>query len=324
MAKSKANQSKEDSNLVIYGALIANLGIAIAKFVAAAMSGSASMLSEGIHSAVDSTNQILLLYGKHRSKRPADRKHPFGYGRELYFWSFVVAILIFALGAGLSAYEGYVHIMQPEELTDPAINYIVLGVSFLFEGTSWTIAVRDLAKTKGERGWWEAIRKSKDPTTLVVVFEDSAALIGLFIAALGVFVSHSLGDPRIDGVASVLIGLVLAVVAMLLAREAKGLLIGEPADQALIDKVERLLASEDGVTTVNHVLTVHLSPDEVFVAISADFDDSLTMGNGEALIEHIEERLRDAVPELTAIYIRPEKAGDERSGASKSGGDGCS
>ena len=317
MPQSKADEDDENPNLVIYGALFANLGIAVAKFVAAGITGSASMLSEGIHSAVDSTNQVLLLYGKHRSKKPADRKHPFGYGRELYFWSFVVAILIFAIGAGLSGYEGYVHILDPEKLTDPTINYIVLGVAVLFEGASWTIAVRDLGRTKGERGWWEAVRKSKDPTTLVVVFEDSAALIGLVIAALGVFISHKLGDPRIDGVASVLIGLVLAVVAMLLAREAKGLLIGEPADQALVDKVEELLASEDGVTTVNHVLTVHLSPNEIFVAVSTDFDDALTMGEGETLIEHIEERLQDAVPELTAIYIRPEKAGDQKRPADK-------
>lgn len=299
-----------ESNLVVYGALAANLGIAVAKFVAAAISGSSSMLSEGIHSAVDSTNQLLLLYGEHRAKRPPDRSHPFGYGRELYFWSFVVAIMIFGLGAGLSIYEGYAHVVSPETLSDPRMNYIVIGVSALFEGTSWTIAMRDLARTKGDQGWWRAIRTSKDPSTLVVVFEDAAALLGLALAALGVWLSHRLGDPRIDGYASIAIGGVLAIVAMLLAREAKSLLIGETASEGLLARVREMVTAQKGIVSVNHVRSIHTAPDAVFLAISAEFDAAMTMADGEAMIETIEDSLRGAIPELSSIYIRPERRDD--------------
>ena len=214
--RSRRGHLKE--NLVLYGALAANVGIAVAKFVAAAITGSSSMLTEGVHSLVDSGNQLLLLYGQKRATRPPDSRHPFGYGRELYFWAFVVAILVFALGSGISIYEGWKHIREPEPLSDPLINYVVLGVAFVLEGGSWTIAVREFAKAKGDTRWWEAVRDSKDPATFIVLFEDSAALVGLLVAAVGVWVSHALEDPRIDGVASIVIGLVLAAVAALLAR----------------------------------------------------------------------------------------------------------
>lgn len=297
----------DGSRIVIYGALAANAGIAVAKFVAAALTGSSSMLSEAIHSTVDSTNELLLLWGEHRAQRPLDRSHPFGYGRELYFWSFVVAILIFGLGAGVSAYEGWTHIASPEELTNPLVNYVVLGVAFLLEGASWTIAMRRFGQAKGERGWWEAVRRSKDPSTLVVVLEDSAALIGITIAAAGIALSHALDEPRIDGVASILIAVVLALVAAVLAQKAKGLLIGEPADQAVIDKVRAMLNAHPRVTAVNHVRTIHVAPEKVFVALSVDFEDSMTMGEGEALVETLEDDLRGEMPELASIYIRPEK-----------------
>ena len=310
MAGGRNKADGNGSTIVIYGALIANLGIAIAKFVAAGLTGSSSMLSEGIHSAVDSTNQLLLLYGQRRSKAPPDAAHPFGSGREIYFWSFVVAILIFGLGAGLSVYEGYAHVIEPETLTDPLVNYIVLGVAFLFEGTSWCIAIRDLGRTKGDRSWWQAIRASKEPATLVVVFEDSAALIGLILAAIGVYVSHAFADARLDGYASIAIGLVLALVAALLAREAKSLLIGEPADPALIATVRRLLDDHPEVTSVNHVRSIHSAPDQVFLAISAEFNGALTMDAGETLIEELERGLRARLPILSSIYIRPEKAAD--------------
>jgi cation diffusion facilitator family transporter len=299
---------KQESNIVVFAALAANLGIAAAKFVAAALSGSSSMLSEGFHSVVDSGNEILLLYGQHRASRPPDHQHPFGYGRELYFWSFVVAILIFAVGAGVSIYEGYQHIVSPEELSDPLLNYIVLGVSFGMEGASWTLALRKFASTKADLGWWQALRHSKDPSTFIVLFEDSAALIGLIVAAIGVWASHAFGDPRIDGLASVVIGIVLALVAALLARESKGLLIGERADSTVIARVHDIVAADASVSSVNHVRTLHTAPESVFVAISADFDDDMTMGDAEDLIERLEQSLRDAMPELASIYIRPEKA----------------
>ncbi|KQU56035.1 cation transporter [Sphingomonas sp. Leaf339] len=298
------------SNIVLFGALFANVGIAIAKFVAAGLTGSSSMLSEGFHSLVDSGNQILLLYGQRRAKRPADIQHPFGYGRELYFWAFVVAILVFALGAGISFYEGWLHIQSPEPLRDPTVNYMVLGIAFLLEGSSWAIAVREFSQTKGKIGWWDAVKASKDPASFIVLFEDSAALAGLLVAALGIWVSHHWSEPRIDGVASLVIGVILAAVAGLLAREAKGLLIGERANPDVVERVRSVVAASDGITAVNHVRTIHTAPESVFVAISADFADHLTMGEGEALIGKIETALRDEFPEISSVYVRPEKVTD--------------
>ncbi len=303
-----ATKIKDD--IVLYGALAANLGIGVAKFVAAGITGSSSMLTEGVHSVVDSFNQVLLLYGQHSAKRPADEAHPFGYGRELYFWAFVVAILIFAVGACISIYEGVRHIQHPEPLSSPTINYVVLAISFLLEGTSWTLAVREFSESKGSEGWWRAIRRSKDPAGFIVLFEDSAALAGLVIAGIGIWASHAFDDPRIDGVASILIGLILGLVAILLARESKGLLIGERADPRVIETIRHIVAAHPTIAAVNHVRTIHTAPDSIFAAISADFEDSITMGEGETMIEEMETRLRAAVPMLASIYIRPEKRAD--------------
>jgi len=294
-------------NIVLYGALAANLGIAIAKFIAAGISGSSSMATEGVHSLVDSGNQVLLLYGQKRASRPADKSHPFGYGRELYFWAFVVAILIFAVGSGVSIYEGIVHIQNPHAIEDPTLSYIVLGIATALEGASWTIAVKEFRASVGEQGWWQAIHRSKDPPGFIVLFEDSAALVGLIIAAVGVWASVHFQEPRLDGAASVLIGLVLAGVAILLAREAKGLLIGEAADPALIAKLRAVIDGHPQITSVNHVRTVHTGPDSVFVAVSADFEDALTIGEAETLIELLEERMKAISPKISSIYIRPEK-----------------
>lgn len=294
-------------NIVLYGALAANLGIAVAKFIAAGISGSSSMATEGVHSLVDSGNQILLLYGQKRASQPPDKSHPFGYGRELYFWAFVVAILIFAVGAGVSIYEGIVHIQNPHKIDDPTLSYIVLGIATLLEGASWTIAVREFRASVGEQSWWQAIHRSKDPPGFIVLFEDTAALIGLIVAAFGVWASVYFDDPRIDGAASVLIGLVLAGVAVLLAREAKGLLIGEAADPALIQQLRDVLDGHPQITSVNHVRTVHTGPDAVFVAVSADFEDTLTMGEAETLVELLEERMKAVSTKISSIYIRPEK-----------------
>lgn len=297
-------------NAVLYAALAANVGIAVAKFVAAAITGSSAMLTEGIHSLVDSGNQLLLLHGKKRAARPADRLHPFGYGRELYFWSFVVAILIFGLGAGVSIYEGLVHIAAPEPIENPLVNYIVLGVAIALEGGSWLVALREFREGQGGASWWRAIRDSKDPSGFIVLFEDSAALIGLVVAGVAVWASGFFDDPRIDGAASVVIGLVLATVAALLAREAKGLLIGEPADPVLVDTLRAIVARHPDITAVNHVRTIHTAPDSIFAAISADFRDGLTMGEGERMIENLEQEMRAAVPGLSSIYIRPERRED--------------
>jgi cation diffusion facilitator family transporter len=294
-------------NIVLYGALAANVGIAVAKFIAAGISGSSSMATEGVHSLVDSGNQVLLLYGQKRASRPPDKSHPFGYGRELYFWAFVVAILIFAVGSGVSIYEGILHIQNPHPIEDPTLSYIVLGIATVLEGSSWIIAVREFRASVGEQGWWQAIHRSKDPPGFIVLFEDSAALVGLVIAAIGVWASVQFEDPRLDGLASVLIGLVLAAVAVLLAREAKGLLIGEAADPALTAKLRATIDGHPQITGVNHVRTVHTGPDSVFVAVSADFEDTLTMGEAETLVEHLEKQMKAISPKIASIYIRPEK-----------------
>lgn len=294
-------------NVVVWAALFANLAIGVAKFAAAAITGSTAMLTEGVHSVVDSGNQVLLLYGERSAKRAPDTRHPFGYGRELYFWAFVVAILIFAVGAVVSVYEGWLHWVEPEPLRPPLVNYVVLAVAFVLEGTSWVIALKEFSGAKGGVGWWQAIRDSKDPTTFTVLFEDSAALAGLIVAGIGVWASHHFGDPRLDGIASIVIGAILGVVAIFLAREAKGLLIGEGADPVMIDEIARIVAAHPAITAVNHVRTIHTAPRQVFAAISADFEDAITMGEAEQLIEEIEDKLRAGFGQLSSIYIRPEK-----------------
>lgn len=295
------------NNIVLYGALAANVGIATAKFAAAAITGSSSMATEGVHSLVDSGNQMLMLYGQRRAGRPADTAHPFGYGRELYFWTLIVAILIFAVGAGVSTYEGIVHIRDPHSIDDPTMNYLVLAMAFLLEGASWVIAVREFNRKRNGRNWWLAVRRSKDPPGFIVLFEDSAALLGLAIAACGVWASVHYADPRIDGMASIGIGLILGCVAVLLARESKGLLIGEAADPELIARLRQVMDGHPRIDSVNHIRTIHTAPESVFVAISADFVDDLRMGEAETVIEELEERMKALSPAITSIYIRPEK-----------------
>jgi cation diffusion facilitator family transporter len=294
-----------ESNLVLFAALAANLGIAVAKFVAAGVTGSAAMLTEGFHSVVDSLNQILLLYGQKRAERPPDELHPAGYGRELYFWSFVVAILIFATGAGLSVYEGVVHLRAPEPPQDPTVAYVVLAISFLLEGASWYTAMRGFARAKGEQGWWQAIRRSKDPPAFIVLFEDTAAMAGLVLAGAGVWLSRTMNDGRWDGAASIAIGLVLGVVAILLARESKDLLIGERASPRLIAAIRDAISGRPEVSGVGEVLTIHLGPRSVFVAASVDFVDSVPAGAVERLIAEVEAGLRRDWPEIASLYIKP-------------------
>ncbi|WP_404711230.1 cation diffusion facilitator family transporter [Sphingomonas sp. MMS24-J13] len=297
-----------NNRIVLFAALGANLGIAVAKFVAAGFTGSSAMLTEGFHSVVDSTNQLLLLYGERASNKPADDIHPLGYGRELYFWSFVVAILIFATGAGLSIYEGIIHVLHPSPIEDATVAYVVLGISFVLEGGSWLTAMREFRVTQGEHGWWKAVRRSKDPATFIVLFEDSAAMFGLVVAAVGIFLTHFTGNPVWDGTASIVIGVALAIVAFMLARESKGLLIGERADPKLVEAIRNAFATRPEVSGVQEVVTIHTAPRKVFVAASVDFVDDVQVGHIERLIADTEASLRAAYPEITSVYIKP-KAG---------------
>ncbi|HEY6662527.1 MAG TPA: cation diffusion facilitator family transporter [Sphingomicrobium sp.] len=301
------------SNRTLWIALAANLGIAVSKFVAAAITGSSAMLTEGVHSVVDSTNQLLLMWGRRQSRKPPDKYHPFGYGRELYFWSFVVAVLVFALGAGVSIYEGIIHILEPEEAVSPLIAYAVLAVAFLLEGWSTLEAFNEFRAAKGALGWFEAIGRSKDPPTFIVLLENGAAMAGIVAAAVGVFLSQLTGNPFFDGAASVVIGIILGFTALLLARESKGLLIGEAADPELVDGLRDLASDQPGVVGVGHVLTVHSAPDQVTVMINVDFDNDMRAGEVERIVGETEREARRRWPQVRRLFIRPmQGAADER------------
>src|SRR3954452_20793677 len=254
-------------------ALLANLGIGVSKFIAAAITGSSAMLTEGVHSVVDSTNQLLLMWGRHAAKRPPDTLHPFGYGRELYFWSFVVAVLVFSLGAGVSVYEGIIHIMHPEPAVSPVIAYAVLLIAFLLEGWSTLEAYRDFRKAKGKLRWIQAVLRSKDPPAFIVLLENGAAMAGILAAALGLLLAQLTHNPFYDGAASVLIGIILGFTAALLAYESKALLIGEAADPDIVAALHRLVESRAEVSSVGEVLTIHGAPDRVTAMLSVDFED---------------------------------------------------
>jgi cation diffusion facilitator family transporter len=304
----RAPRRERQSRLVVYTAFAGNVLIALTKFVAAYISGSSSMLTEGVHSLVDTLNQLLLLHGMRRSQRPPDERHPLGYGRELYFWSFIVALLIFSGGAGVSIYEGIIHIREPEPMAHAYINFTVLGFSFLFEGFSWFFAFREFRSAKGQESWWRAFRKSKDPSTIVILCEDSAALVGLLIATVAIAAALITGNPVIDGIGSILIGCVLGVVALILARETKGMLLGEPASRELVAAIRNAAASVSGICRVNEILTVHLAPDQVIAILSVDFDDNLDTVAIEQRVSRIEEEVRQRHAEVTGIFVRPQSA----------------
>lgn len=296
-----------DSNkIVVYAALFGNLAIALVKFVAAYITNSSAMFSEAIHSVVDTLNEILLLYGIKKSQQPANPKHPFGYGRELYFWAFIVSLMVFALGAIVSIYQGVQHVLHPEEMNSPYVNYIVLGIAILCEGASWLVALKSFKKMKGKMGYFEAFRRSKDPTTFTVLFEDSAALIGLLIALVGIFLAHQLNLPVIDGISSILIGVVLAISALLLARETKGLLLGEIADPQLRQNVLKVAREDPAVHFANGVLTEQMGAHQVIASLSLEFKDNLTSDEIETCVNRIESKIKEIHPEIIALFIKPQ------------------
>jgi cation diffusion facilitator family transporter len=291
------------STLVVYAAAAANFGIAIAKFVGAFITGSSAMLSEAIHSLVDTANQGLLLYGMKRGARPADARHPFGYGFEVYFWSFIVAILLFSIGAGVAIYEGIEKIRHPHPIEQPLVIYVILLVAIALEAGSFWIAIREFHKTTRGAGWWTTLRESKDPVLFTVLLEDSAAMAGLVIALVGVFASVQLNNPALDGWASVIIGCILAFVALILSRETKGLLIGEAASPELQEGVRRILTSATGVSAASEILTMHLGPNEVLTTAHVDFADHLTAVEVERLIHELRQQIQAAHPQVTRLFI---------------------
>ena len=294
------------SKKVIFAALIGNAAIAVTKFVASGITSSSAMFSEGIHSLVDTGNQILLLFGLRQAKKPADRRYPFGHGKEVYFWCFVVAILIFAVGSGLSIIKGLEHIKHPSEITSPLINYLVLGVAILIEGVVFYVALKEFNKTKGDSGYLEAIRQGKDPGMFVVLLEDSAALLGLMVAIFGIAISQITGNYVFDGIASVGIGIILAFVAALLAYETKGLLIGESASDEVVKGIREMVKGFTGVERVNEVLTMHMGPEYILVNLSVEFNDEIHTEQMESVIAHIDKNIKQSFINVKRVFIEAE------------------
>jgi cation diffusion facilitator family transporter len=300
----------------VYGALAANVAIAVSKFIAAAASGSSAMSSEAVHSLADSGNELLLLLGLRLSRRPPDRRHPYGHGKELYLMSLVVSILLFGMGGGMSLYQGVVHVSHPHALSDPTWNFVVLGVAFVFEGASLLNAVRELDKTRRGRTRFDAFRASKDPAVFIVVAEDAAALAGVLVAFAGVLGSWLWGMPALDGVASLLVGVILCVVAGILANESRGLLVGESASGALVNDVRRLVCEDGDVRRVGEPMTMHLGPEEILLNLELEFRHDLTMPELRAAVDRLESRIRRAHPHVTRIFLEARALGSERGAAS--------
>jgi cation diffusion facilitator family transporter len=298
--------SRAPGTKVVVVALAANVAIALTKFAAAAITGSSAMLSEGVHSLVDTINELLLLYGIKRAAKRPDESHPFGYGRELYFWSFVVALLVLALGAGVSFYEGVSHLLNLHAIERPLLNYGVLAASFVFEGTSWWFTLKAFRRSKGKQGYFEAFRDSKDPSTFTVLFEDTAALIGLVIAFLGIAGAQAFALPQLDGIASLGIGVVLAVSSILLARETKQLLIGEPAHPHVRASILKIAAADHGIRNANGLITVQLGPQQIVAALSAEFEDTLNTGEIEHCVNRIEDAIKDKHPDVAVLFVKPQ------------------
>lgn len=317
------------SKKVIYAALIANSAIAASKFGASALTGSSAMLSEAIHSCVDTGNQGLLLYGNKRALKPADEQHPYGYGMELYFWTFIVALLIFAGGAGLSMYEGIQKVIHPHPISQEVIsfelfgatiafrhimvNYIVLSFAMAFEIYAWIVAYREFQVTAKGRRLIPAIRQAKDPTIFTVLFEDTAALLGLVIAFVGIYLADTLDMPVLDGVASIGIGVVLAVTAMLLAYECKALMIGEGATPEVIEGIRDIVDADARIKKTNEMLTLHMGPTDLLLNISLDFVDEIDANDVEAAISELEAKMKQRFPEISRVFIEAQSvAGHQR------------
>jgi cation diffusion facilitator family transporter len=292
------------SKLSLYGGIVANVAIAISKFVAAYFTGSSAMLSEGIHSLVDTGNSGLLLYGTAQSQRPPDAEHPFGHSKELYFWGLIVAVLIFAIGGGMSFYEGIKHIQHPEPIEDAGWNYVVLGLSFLFEGIAFYLSVKALlAQSTGNVGFVKMLRTSRDPAVFASVMENLAALIGLALAGLGVFLGHLLNNPYFDGGASIAIGLLLMLVAIFLVGRTKGLLVGAGVDAPTLANLERIARDQPQVREIRSPLTMYLGPNDVIMALDVDFADNLSSTQVAHAVEELQDAIRREHPEVQRIFI---------------------
>lgn len=302
-----ATGPRNSSAIVVYAALAGNLAIAVTKLVAFLLTGSSAMLTEAIHSAVDTGNQGLLLLGLKRAARPPSQTHPFGYGMELYFWAFVVALLIFALGGAFSIYEGWLKVRQPEPIDRAWINFVVIGLAMLFEGGSFLVAWKAFKVSRGDTPFFAALRRSKDPSVFAVLLEDGAALVGLVLAALGV-AGASLGLAWADGAASIAIGVLLVLVAIFLANETRSLLTGEAASPRIVAAVREALAADPRVESVIEVLSMHLGPREILLGVTLDFQDDLTAAQIEDAADDFAAAIRSVDPRITRVFVRSGRA----------------
>lgn len=300
------HKGRQESLKAIFAAIIGNLLIAITKFVAAFFTGSSAMLSEGLHSVVDTGNGLLMLLGVRRSAKPPDDEHPFGHGRELYFWSLVVAFSIFGVGGGVSIYEGITHLLDPTPIKNVVWNYVVLGIAIVFEGISWYFGWLAFAPTRRGRSVFEAIRASKDPTNFTVLLEDSAAIVGLVIAFLGVFLGHEFGIWYFDGAASILIGILLCVVALILGAESRSLLIGEAADKKTIQAIEEIALDDPHVEKVVKVLTIYIGPHDVAATLELRFKPGVTAVQLRHSVRNIELKIREKFAAINRVYYEAE------------------
>ena len=297
------------SKKVIYAALAGNFLIALTKFIAFFVTKSSAMLSEAVHSVVDTSNQVLLLYGLRQAKKPADAQFPFGHGKEVYFWGFIVAIMIFTVGAGVSIYKGVHHLLHPIAIQNPTLNYVVLAFALLFEAAAWYFALTEFTKAKGKWGYVEAVQRGKDPSMFVVLFEDSAAMLGILVAFLGIFLSQITGNPYYDGIASVIIGLILAGTAVWLAYEIKGLLIGESAPPEIVTGIKNITSSYRLIKHINEILTLHMGPDFILLNLSVDFADDVSAGEVEEAISRLDGHIKQAYPKIKRIFVEAEARG---------------
>lgn len=303
-----------ESKGAIFAAIAGNLGVAAVKFAAAGVTGSSAMLAEAVHSLVDTTNGLLLLLGLKRSKRPADARHPFGYGKELYFWSLIVSMMIFGAGGGVTIYEGILHVMHPEPATKAIWNYVVLGAAIVLESASFAVAFRQFRR-ENRGNLWHAMRRSKDPSTFTVLFEDTAALVGLIIALAGVAMSERLQMPVLDGVASLLIGAVLIVTAILLGRECLGLIVGEGAEPEKLESIRKVTERQPGVLHVRDLLTMYFGPGTLLLTLGVEFSPELSSSQVAETIDDLEIAIKREVPEIDRIFIEAEGVTRRRSAA---------
>jgi cation diffusion facilitator family transporter len=301
----------------VIAALVGNILVATTKAIAAFLTGSSAMLSETVHSVVDTGNQLLMLYGIRQSRQGPDSEHPLGYGRELYFWSFIVALILFGAGAGVSVIQGVIHLQNPRPIENATVSYVVLGLSLVFEGSSWTVAYRNFRSNIDEHGYWAALRESRDPSQTLVLLEDSAAVAGILIALLGTWLATTFGQPQFDGMASIAIGLLLATVSIGLARQSKNLLIGERADEDLRKTVFELAQATPGIVCPNSLLTVHLAPNQVVASLSLEFDDSLRVPELERIVVDLEERIRKERPQVYVLFVKPQTKEEYRKSRSR-------